>query len=85
MLRNVIGHETFRKAINTFLKEKAYATAKTNQLWDYLQAAVDRDNASLPQGHTVKEVMDNWVSLPGAPVVTLTRNDDGTAALSQVY
>lgn len=63
---------------------RQFSNAEQDDLWDYLTAAAEEDE-TLPDGVTVKMIMDTWTLQMGYPVITVTRTPDGTSAtLAQV-
>mmetsp|Transcript_15282 Transcript_15282/g.30037 ORF Transcript_15282/g.30037 Transcript_15282/m.30037 type:complete len:912 (+) Transcript_15282:45-2780(+) len=60
MLANYLGADTFRNGLRTYLKEKQYACASTEDLWRH---------CSLASGKDVAGVMDNWIKITGYPFV----------------
>lgn len=65
-----------------FVRE--YSNAVQDDLWEYLTTAAE-DDGTLPEGVTVKMIMDTWTLQMGYPVITVTRTPDGTSAtLTQV-
>lgn len=62
MLAHYLGADTFRDALRTYLKEKQYACASTEDLWRH---------CSLASGKDVPAVMDNWIKITGYPYITV--------------
>lgn len=87
MLNHTLGEDTFRRGLNKYLIKWSYANAEQDDLWEALtlEATNSSKNSSvLPNGLTVKDIMDTWTLQEGYPVVTVTRNyNDGSARLSQ--
>ncbi|XP_046393612.1 aminopeptidase N-like [Ischnura elegans] len=86
MMNHTLGEETFRKGLISYLKKWSYSNAEQDDLWESLTEAAQsngKDNP-LPDGLTVKDVMDTWTLQEGYPVVTVIRNyTDGSARVSQ--
>ena len=82
MLETVVGRDTFKAALKTYMGEFAYEAVEMNDLWEVVdrQARMDK---TLEDGVTVKGVMDTWTLQEGFPVVTVKR-DGTTATVSQV-
>eukprot|EP00463_Aulacantha_scolymantha_P003380 TRINITY_DN423_c0_g1_i1.p1 TRINITY_DN423_c0_g1~~TRINITY_DN423_c0_g1_i1.p1 ORF type:complete len:576 (-),score=89.60 TRINITY_DN423_c0_g1_i1:104-1831(-) len=60
MLANYLGEKQFRDGLRTYLKEKQYSCATTEDLWRHCSSASDRDVAA---------VMDNWIKKVGYPFI----------------
>ena len=60
-----------------------YKNTDQDKLWHYLTLAAHKDG-SLPDGLTVKNIMDTWTLQEGFPVLCVQRNDNVTATLTQV-
>lgn len=56
-----------------------FAAAEQNDLWQYLTEQGHRDG-TLPKSMSVKQIMDTWTLQMGFPVVTLSRNYDGSGS-----
>ncbi len=69
MLEGYLGEETFRRGIVGYLNRYCYANARTEDLWDSIEAAA---------GEPIRALVDPWVDRPGLPVV---RADLGPAGL----
>uniref|UniRef100_A0A1Y9H9F5 Aminopeptidase n=1 Tax=Anopheles farauti TaxID=69004 RepID=A0A1Y9H9F5_9DIPT len=67
MIQNVIGFETFRQALNDYLRSRSYLTTKPQ----YLYASIEKFNSvDLPD--TVEAIFESWANAPGYPVVKVT-------------
>uniref|UniRef100_A0A182W2Y8 Aminopeptidase n=1 Tax=Anopheles minimus TaxID=112268 RepID=A0A182W2Y8_9DIPT len=67
MIQNVIGFDTFRKALNDYLRSRSYLTTKP----EYLYASIEKLNTvDLPA--SVEVIFESWANAPGYPVVTVT-------------
>lgn len=73
MLQYYIGDEAFQAGLKQYFTEHAYKNTVGNDLWKALGAA---------SGKRVEGIMNTWISQPGYPVVTVTR-DDESITLSQ--
>lgn len=71
MMNSVIGIETFRKGMHSYLEAFKYDNAEQDDLWRHLQAANDKYNDLKVD---VKQVMDSWTKQEGYPLVTVTRD-----------
>ncbi|XP_052903209.1 aminopeptidase N-like [Anopheles moucheti] len=67
MIQNVIGLETFKQAINDYLRSRSYLTTKP----EYLYASIEKfRTVDLPA--SVEAIFESWANAPGYPVVTVT-------------
>ncbi|XP_053667733.1 aminopeptidase N-like [Anopheles marshallii] len=67
MMQNVIGLETFKQAINDYLRSRSYLTTKP----EYLYASIEKfRTVDLPA--SVESIFESWANAPGYPVVTVT-------------
>uniref|UniRef100_A0A182PEE9 Aminopeptidase N n=1 Tax=Anopheles epiroticus TaxID=199890 RepID=A0A182PEE9_9DIPT len=83
MFRMVLGDDNFRAGLKVYLLDRQLDGAVADDLYAGLQAAID-DKDVLPEGYTVKQLMDSWTTEPGYPVLTVRRNyNDGSVILSQ--
>lgn len=60
--------------------DRQYSTANQDDLWRHLSVT---GAASLPEGVSVKSIMDTWTYQKGYPVVNVTRTNN-SLTLSQV-
>ncbi|KAF0040887.1 hypothetical protein F2P81_006785 [Scophthalmus maximus] len=67
MLADVLHEEVFNKGINMYLWHFRYNNTDEQNLWDYLQKAVDADGGHI----NVAKVMDPWTNQIGYPVITI--------------
>lgn len=56
-----------------------YESATQNDLWEHLSVAAS-EGGTLPEGVTVKDIMDAWTLQAGYPVVHVMRTSDGSSA-----
>lgn len=71
MMNSVIGIDTFRDGMHSYLEAFKYDNAEQDDLWRHLQAANDKNNDLKLD---VKRVMDSWTKQEGYPLVTVTRD-----------
>ncbi|CAG0925316.1 unnamed protein product [Notodromas monacha] len=84
MMNNFLTEATFKKGLISYLKDKSFSNAETEDLWRYLDLAA-HDDKSLPDDLSVSQIMNAWTRRTGFPVVTLTRDPKhNTATLTQV-
>ncbi|CAG0923558.1 unnamed protein product, partial [Notodromas monacha] len=83
MMNNFLTEATFKKGLISYLKDKSFSNAETEDLWRYLDLAA-HDDKSLPDDLSVSQIMNAWTRRTGFPVVTLTRDPKhNTATLTQ--
>ncbi|PNF17921.1 hypothetical protein B7P43_G02198 [Cryptotermes secundus] len=75
MLEDFMGEEDFKNGITNFLNHFKFGNAVTQDLWNELQEARKDVN--------ITRVMDTWTRQMGYPVVTATRDPNGTVTLKQ--
>jgi aminopeptidase 2 len=63
MLCDFLGPEKFSRGISQYLKKHQYGNANTLDLWSALEEC---------SGQTVSNMMNNWTSVKGYPLVTIT-------------
>lgn len=73
MIQQYIGHDAFRAGLKSYFDKHAYKNTVGDDLWDALEAA---------SGKQVKSIMNTWISQPGYPVLSVTRDRD-TLTLAQ--
>lgn len=66
MLSAFVGEETFLKGVSNYLKKHLYGNASSRDLWTGIGEA---------SGKNIEEMMDNWVSKMGFPLLTVTEKD----------
>ncbi len=76
MIQQYIGHDAFRAGLKDYFAQHAYGNTVGNDLWDALETA---------SGKQVKSIMNTWISQPGYPVVTLTRDNDQLTLSQQQF
>ena len=67
MIQQYIGHDAFRAGLKDYFATHAYGNTVGNDLWDALEKS---------SGKQITSIMNTWISQPGYPVVSLTRNGD---------
>ncbi|EAU88167.2 leucyl aminopeptidase [Coprinopsis cinerea okayama7 len=68
MLSNYVGEERFLKGVSLYLKKKLFANSVTHDLWEGISTAT---------GHNITELMENWITKIGFPVLTVTEDANG--------
>eukprot|EP01087_Luapelamoeba_hula_P011055 TRINITY_DN2978_c0_g1_i2.p1 TRINITY_DN2978_c0_g1~~TRINITY_DN2978_c0_g1_i2.p1 ORF type:complete len:911 (-),score=164.43 TRINITY_DN2978_c0_g1_i2:27-2624(-) len=75
MLAAYLGEASFKKGLNFYLNKHQYGNAVTEDLWQALAGASDKD---------VRALMETWTKQDGYPVVTVDVGDsEGTFKLTQ--
>ncbi|CAG0888889.1 unnamed protein product [Cyprideis torosa] len=83
MMDNFLTTDTFRKGVSRYLKHFQYSIAEQDDLWRFLTEAA-REDKTLDEDLTVKEIMDSWTLKMGYPVVTVSRDEEtGETTLTQ--
>ncbi len=73
MMEGYLGEETFRRGIALYLKEHAYGSATSEDLWEALQRA---------SAKPVKDLLRTWVERPGHPLLEVS-GGEGSLTLTQ--
>lgn len=68
MLSYYVGEEKFLKGVSIYLKKKLFANSVTHDLWDGISTST---------GLNITELMENWITKIGFPVVTVAENENG--------
>lgn len=68
MMESYLGEDTFRRGINSYLKQHAYGNATAADLWNALAQA---------SGKPVDKIMASFVDQPGPPMVSATAKCEG--------
>ncbi len=89
MMRHFLGEETFRRGLNRYLNQRQYDSAARNDLFAALEEQTEQlpkgGLEDLPEGVTLREVMESWTVQPGYPVVTVTVDyERGSISFTQV-
>ncbi|XP_069682409.1 aminopeptidase N-like [Periplaneta americana] len=83
MLNHTLGESSFLKGCGRYLEQNKFGAVNQSDLWVALDSEA-HERGSLPHGLNVRQVMDAWTSLPGFPILTVTRNyTSGTATVTQ--
>lgn len=84
MVNLFIGDQVFQEGFAEYISAFKYKSATADDLWNSLTGLAEKAGA-LPQGYTMKKVMDQWSQQSGGPLVIAIRNyDQGTITLTQV-
>ncbi|KAJ6510751.1 leucyl aminopeptidase, partial [Mycena sanguinolenta] len=68
MLSEYIGEERFLKGVSLYLKEHLYRTSVALDLWNAISAV---------SGADIAQLMDNWITKIGFPLITVTETPNG--------
>ncbi|KAF8887037.1 leucyl aminopeptidase [Gymnopilus junonius] len=68
MLSSYIGEEKFLKGVSFYLKKRLFANSRTHDLWEGISEAT---------GLNITDLMENWITKMGFPVITVTEAEDG--------
>jgi len=68
MLSNYVGEEKFLKGVSIYLKKRLFANSVTHDLWEGISAAT---------GLNITELMENWITKIGFPVLSVTEDEKG--------
>ena len=71
-----IGGEHFKTGLRRYLTDFAYGSAASHHLWESLSAS---------SGMPVAELMRNWVTQPGFPMITAERRDNTLTVRQQRF
>ncbi len=67
MIQRYIGDDDFKKGLQSYFTKYAYQNTVGDNLWDELSVASSKE---------ITAIMNTWITQPGYPLVTLTRDDD---------
>ncbi|XP_050699396.1 aminopeptidase N-like isoform X2 [Eriocheir sinensis] len=84
MMGSFLTEAAFRNGLKNYLTTLKYKNAEQDDLWRHLTEAAHAAG-TLPPELSVKAIMDTWTLQMGFPVVTVTRLNDTTAAVTQEY
>jgi aminopeptidase N/puromycin-sensitive aminopeptidase len=74
MVENYLGEETFRQGVHNYLAAHMYGNATVEDFW----------NAQTANSHKpVDKIMYSFVSLPGEPLLTFDRANNGKVTINQ--
>ncbi|XP_017088041.2 aminopeptidase Q [Drosophila bipectinata] len=80
MLSHMVGEEAWNAGVKRYLTVNANQSASARDFWEVLQLQWDRD-VRLGKGLNITRIMDSWLSYPGYPLLTVTRNYGQKSAL----
>uniref|UniRef100_A0A182F8D8 Aminopeptidase n=1 Tax=Anopheles albimanus TaxID=7167 RepID=A0A182F8D8_ANOAL len=67
MIQNVVGFDTFKPALNDYLRSRSYLTTNPRYLYESIEKFRTVD---LPA--SVEKIFESWANAPGYPLVTVT-------------
>ena len=76
MLMNYMGEDVFRQGLTTYFQQMQYHNATADDLWQHLSEASRLD---------VKSLMNNWLTIPGYPIIKVARNNNEYHLTQQRY
>ncbi|XP_019531218.3 aminopeptidase N [Aedes albopictus] len=83
MMRNVLGEDNWTAGLKAYLTARQLNTANSDHLYTGLQSAIQGKNV-LPDGVTVKDIMESWATEKGYPVLSVRRTyETGSVIISQ--
>ncbi|XP_064118220.1 aminopeptidase N-like isoform X2 [Macrobrachium nipponense] len=82
MMSYFLTEETFRNGLKNYLTTLKYKNADQDDLWEFLTNAA-HEEGTLPLDLTVKTIMDTWTLQKGFPLVTVVRNGNNSAKITQ--
>ena len=68
MLSDYVGEEKFLKGVSLYLKKNLFANSVTHDLWEGISTATGLD---------ITQLMENWITKIGFPVLTVTEDARG--------
>ena len=75
MLKDAITEEVFIQGVKYYLDEMQFKSASPDDLFAGIQKAYDE--AFPGTDINISELMQTWTNLPGIPIVTVSRSDNG--------
>ncbi|CAH1112256.1 unnamed protein product [Psylliodes chrysocephalus] len=75
MMENIIGSDNFKKGVTKYLQNKQFSNAVPSDLLSAMEEQATK--ANLPEDTSLTKVMQNWLNVPGYPVVTVTQRGNG--------
>ena len=82
MMAHFLQEPTFNRGVSNYLKANKFSNAHQDELWRHL-TAVGVEDGSLAGDMTVKAIMDTWTLQMGYPLLTVTRDYNGSVTISQ--
>lgn len=68
MLSKYVGEEKFLHGVSLYLKKRLFGNSVTHDLWEGIGTAT---------GVNITQLMENWITKVGYPVLTVTENENG--------
>lgn len=82
MMNSFLGDDVFQSGVSEYIRQLAYRNAEQDDLWHYLTEA-GHSAKIMPNGLSVKQIMDTWTLQTGYPMLTV-RRENGNFTVSQV-
>lgn len=82
MTENFLTEPTYRRGLQYYLSNKTYQAVTGDDLFHYLNVAAQEDNR-LPEGVTVKRILDSWTLQKSHPLVRVSVRDRDSVYISQ--
>lgn len=76
MLQHYIGHDDFRRGLKSYFKKYAYQNTVGDNLWQELSEA---------SGKPIASIMNDWISQPGFPMVSVQPQGDGVQLTQEQF
>lgn len=76
MVQLYIGDDAFRDGLKNYFSKYAYKNTVGNDLWSCLEAA---------SGKKISYIMNQWISQPGYPVISVARDKNHTVLSQQQF
>lgn len=83
MLGHAIGKKNFKKGLRKLVKKHKFGNFDQDDLWEAMSEF--NEGSALPEGRTLKEVMDPWALQPFNPLITVKRKGDVIECRQEVY
>ncbi|CAH1983243.1 unnamed protein product [Acanthoscelides obtectus] len=81
MVEHFMGSEQFKSGIQKYLMLNQYSNVEPSNLWAALSINVDNTVSNLPQ--SLANVMENWITKAGYPLITVTKTSNNVIELKQ--
>jgi aminopeptidase 2 len=68
MLSYYVGEDKFLSGVSIYLKKRLFGNSVTHDLWEGISAST---------GLNITELMENWITKIGFPVLSVTEDENG--------
>ncbi|MBI5222989.1 M1 family metallopeptidase [Candidatus Micrarchaeota archaeon] len=79
MLEDFVGPQIFRNGLINYLKTHAYSNATKKDLWH----AIELESRSVGKDYPVVEIMEDWITREGYPIVSVKKITNGVFEIEQ--